>query len=645
MDSQKFHRRRSAAAIFLNLAATICLAALLGLGVFVSGTRIAFVWERSDGWVTVTNVSPSTWNVAVVIIGTAVGIIASIAVSSHDAFLSQLDLASPRGVSAIFLRPLTAKRGLDQLVNGCMAAERAVVVLLMLVTAVTSTATVALFSAQTTTEELTNDRPSFPLDALNMTFFRNWNHGVIAIEPPSFSPELIAPALASFMHRSAYVNGLIARGERGIASDYGPFMPVAQDGMLGDVSYRGLWTAGVGINVRSYLEYPGPTGYFYLPGNYTLHSLEGEVFGTIINATCENRTVDYVRYSEMYTDIGRVTLTTVAKRGTGTAFFPGTNISYDALTNITGGTPTIGGITNITVISNRITYEFGSSSLVLGSNITLPSPGHWVNIPSGGAVSADEPVHVILVAGGSDELGQVFECRYSGWETLVEVSVPSPLAPLEIGQVTTGRWPIGPAVKHLVAKELHKKMDLITRGFVDAGYNKFAHNTTAEFADTLATVLSQSAQACISLMRQMIEIAHLYEPPNASPATFATVRITIQRLGGSSRGWLAVYGFLLIGSLIGLFRVSVGGRAVEFEAQDAGILLAKASGDEEFGPKTKVQFAPGTGLIWGGRTEGVYVVQRYPSDNKEQGQGDVSEKIRQHVTKRKGARRRRRYTF
>lgn len=233
MGSQPFQRRRSAAAILLNLAAAICLAALLGFGIYVSATPIAFVWQHSDGWASMTSVSPSTCNVAVVVIGTAVGILASVAVSSHDAFLSQLELASPKGVSAVFLRPLTVKRSLDQLVSGALAPERAVAVLLMLVTALTSTATVALFSAQTASEELTNERASFPLDALNATFFRKSGHAVIAVGAPRFSLELIAPALGSFMHRSAYVNGLLAVGGSASPSDYGLFMPVAEDGMVG----------------------------------------------------------------------------------------------------------------------------------------------------------------------------------------------------------------------------------------------------------------------------------------------------------------------------------------------------------------------------------------------------------------------------
>jgi hypothetical protein len=203
--------------------------------------------------------------------------------------------------------------------------------------------------------------------------------------------------------------------------------------------------------------------------------------------------------------------------------------------------------------------------------------------------------------------------------------------------------PISPAVKQLVVKELHEKMELVARGFRDAHYNTYAHETTPLFAETLAVVLSQSAQAAISLMRQMVEVAHLYNPPSTNSTASVTATITIQRLGGGNRGWLAVYGILLLGALFGLLRVSVGGTAVEFEAQDAGLLLAKATGDEEFGPATMVQFVPGTGLIWGGRTEGLYVVCRHQSE-QEYGQADGNERITGPVLERKGVRRGRRYT-
>lgn len=223
------------------------------------------------------------------------------------------------------------------------------------------------------------------------------------------------------------------------------------------------------------------------------------MWGTIINATCENRTTDYLRYSEGYMDLGGITVTTAARRGLTTPDFS----DSDA---------------NVTVISDRTTYDVEEGSLALGSNITLP--GQWRTVTSQGLVfGADDPLHVILVAGSSDTLGQVFECRYSGEQVLIDISAPGPLAPLEVGRVRSARWPIGPAVKRLVASELHSKMDLITRGLVDAKYNRHAGHTTARFGDVLPTVLSQSAQAVISLMRQMIEIANLYDPPSATPST------------------------------------------------------------------------------------------------------------------------------
>jgi hypothetical protein len=617
MASQTFRRRHSFSAILLNLSAVICLALLLGFAIVVSDmdTHIAFSgWEfsfdrRPNGnWKMVKGISPSTWNVVVVVIGTAVGILASIAVSSHDEFLSRFELASPKGVPALFLRPLTAKRGLDQLLSGhILPFERAAITLLMLVTAFTSTATVALFAAHTTTEDLTNDRPSFSLEALvNTTICSDWSR----LDHPSqtfCSISHIATALGPFMHRSAYVNALIANSGRD-HPDPGRFKSMTLDGMVGDVTYRGLWTAGVGLNVPSYLEYSGPAGYFSLPDNYTLTRLRGEVYGTKINATCEDRTVDYDRYSKTFWDIGGVTLTTVKRRD---AVIPEEPFGYEYW--------------NITVVSRLGGFD---PHIALGSNITFPNPVQVFNATGGSAMDKGDPVHVILVSDPIDKLGRVFECRYSGEEVLVEIFLPSPFAPLELGRVRSAPgsptisptlWPL---LKRLVAEELHNNMELVARGFLDAAYFWSTDKNPAEFVDTLALVLSQSAQAAISLVRQMTELAHEMEPPEASPAASLTVTIAFQRLGGGSRGWLAVYGVLLLGSLIGLVRVLIGGRAVEFEAQDAGVLLAKATGDEEFRPTTRVRFAQGTGLIWGARADNVYHVVRRSSSEKEGGQGD-----------------------
>lgn len=185
------------------------------------------------------------------------GIIASIAVSSHDAFLSRLELASPKGVPAIFLRPLTAKRGLEQLLKGRLAPERTALVLLTLATALTSAATVALFSVQTTIKEVTNPFPSFPLALLNASFFKSVDGGVFSLGPTVDSRPTI-PALSSFLYRSAFINGQIAQlGEHLTAArDPQGFLPY--EGSLGETAYKDLWTSGVGINIQSYLTNHGP---------------------------------------------------------------------------------------------------------------------------------------------------------------------------------------------------------------------------------------------------------------------------------------------------------------------------------------------------------------------------------------------------
>ncbi|KAK4107303.1 hypothetical protein N656DRAFT_802776 [Canariomyces notabilis] len=532
MDFQAFRRRHSRSAILLNLVAVLSLAVLLGLAIVVSDmdTHIAF-----SGF-------ESRWN--------------------------------------------RVPNGLEQLLSGRIPPERASILLLMFLTAFTSTATVALFSAQTAIEDLTNDRPSLPLEPLPNRTWSDFNcYGICYIDD-------IAPALGSFMYRSAYVNGLISgRSDIWEANDRGQYRSMTPDGLLGDVMYRGLWTAGVGLSVRSYAEYLGPGEYFSLPDNYTLNALRGEVYGTIINSTCENRTADYDRYSEYLWELGGMVITTVTRREPGKvpASVGDDSRDFDELTRASKE--------NITAVSHR-GYKSFDPDLAIGSNITYPNPVKFVNATGGSDIDLGEPVHVILVAGPVDKEGQVFECRYSGQEVLVETSLESPVAPVEIGRVmstiassTTSSQSIWLLVKQLVAEELHNNMELVARGFRNGGYFPLGDGYPAfedtALGDMLALVLSQSAQAAISLLRQTTEVAYMRNPPEVSPAASIAATISFQRLGGKSRGWLVVYGVLLLGSLIGLVRTLIGGRAVEFEAQDAAVLLAKAMGDEEFGSATR----------------------------------------------------------
>jgi hypothetical protein len=168
---------------------------------------------------------------------------------------------------------------------------------------------------------------------------------------------------------------------------------------------------------------------------------------------------------------------------------------------------------------------------------------------------------------------------------------------------------IGPHVKLLLARNLDRIFGgvsgggggVLAKGFRDAKYNHDAGNLT-DFGDVLGTVLSQPAQAVVSSMRQMVETVGVYNPP-AIDGAHVTVRISVLRLGGGPYlyGWLAVYFVLLIGSIGGLVRAVVGGRAVGFEAQDAAIVLAKAAGNRGLTPAAKVQFVEGVGLMWEGK--------------------------------------------
>ena len=584
------NRIRGVESITLNGVTTVLLAILLGLAIFVNrGKPIIFplanAAQRNPGWSTLDGVDPATWNVAVVVIGTAVGIMTSIAVTSYDAFLSRIELASASGIPAIFLRPLTIKRALDQFITAkgrlSLSPERTALVLVLLATTLTSAATVALFSAQIVSEDVTNRSPSFPLSLLNSSYTRQTPSGaVFPIGVPSFQTDTLRPTLSSFMYRSAFVNGQVAKLGYHIDFLNPSYAVVPEAGLLGDTTYSTLWTSGVGINAKSYLSYQGAADHFVAPANYTFVSLQGTVFGTIVNVTCTNQTANYA-------------LTQVIRTGTDLWVTTAARINQDRLER------------NITIISNTVGGDdVFQGTLAVGSNITLPNGGN-----SNSQRNMAEPMHVFLAAGLSNMEGTVYECRYSGREILVDISMDGPNAPLVINTAPTDNGPaIGPSVKRLLASSLNNIIGganggggVLAKGFRDSKYNLNAGNLT-DFGDVLGTVLSQSAQAVVSSMRQMVETVAVHNPP-AIDGVQVTVRLSVLRLGGGPYlyGWLAVYVLLLVGSIGGLVRAAVGGRAVGFEAQDAAILLAKASGNDGLTPATEVQFLEGTGLVWEGK--------------------------------------------
>ncbi|KAK0609499.1 hypothetical protein B0T14DRAFT_608251 [Immersiella caudata] len=525
-------RVRGVEAIALNAVTAILLAILLGFAIFLNrGKPILFplpnAAQRNPGWSTLDGVEPAAWNVIVVVIGTAVGIIASIAVTSQDAFLSRIELASARGVTAIFLRPLTTKRALDQFIRAkgrlLLSPERTALVLVLLTTALTSAATVALFSAQTVFVDVVNGNPSFPLSFLNNSYVRQRPDGsVVPIGVPTRQAQSMGSALNSFMYRSAFVNGQISQlGYHLKAPD-----PYGHDGMLPEPGLLGETTYNT-VDLR---------------GRYQHKVLsDGPVWGTTINATCTNQTDNYVTSRNINTGTD-LWLTTAERKNWA---------NNDR---------------NLTVISNTVNRGSREGTLALGSKITSINPAR-----------DDDPLHVFLVAGRFNLEGAIFECQYSGREILVNVSMSASDAPLVIDTKSiVESIPIGPQVKSLVAQSINDVIlglngGVLAKGFRDSTYNMDGDNNT-DFASVLGTVLSQTAQASISYMRQMIEDAGLYNPPQfvGNPA-HVTVRISILRIDGGPYlfGWLAVYVVLLAGAIGGVIRGAVGGRGVGFEAQDA----------------------------------------------------------------------------
>ncbi|CEJ87095.1 hypothetical protein VHEMI04300 [[Torrubiella] hemipterigena] len=554
-------RRGSGASAFLNSLAA-ALAVVLLAGAIKLKTQLVVVSQPNDGFTTL-DINPSMWNVGVTIVGSVVGLLASVAFSAQDAYLTRMRLASTRGMSAIFLRPLTAMRGLQQVARGEINAERALLVLLMLGTALSSAVTVALFSVQDDVVSVTNTHPSFPLASLGIgsNFFQITPDGAVF---PIVVPLLgsgrdinVIPFVESFVYRSAFIQGQAARLGHILKqplNDEG-FLPV--QGLLGYTTYGDLWTAGVGINAASYATFPGFSSILPLPVNYTLSSLSGQVYGATVNVTCENRTSSY---------------------------------------DISTSRPIISGVI---VTASRFGEENGS----FRNNITMyidRTQQDLLPISFNLSTSASaQPMHVVLVTDTLGSNAQVFECTYQGREIVVNIDMPGPSMPLSVGTVAIQGPAISPSImRTLVATPLQSIIgiqgggSILAKAFVDAKYNDGGDNTTAHFGDVLATVLSQSGQAIISAVKQSVEIPNL--DSNGLPKlsrVFLDVNLVVKRVGGGSYGWIAVYAAILMGSLLGLARTLVGGNAINFDAQDSVMLLSQAMKDSNIKPKAKVRFS------------------------------------------------------
>ena len=556
-EEKKFH----ALAFLSNLIAFVLLATLLALGVYVNVKNI-LVGNISTNGYNVIKLNTTYWNVACTIVGTAVGFLAAVALANQDERITRSQLARDRGVMALFLRPLTLRRGLDQISHLHVPPERTLLLILTIAAALTNAAVVALFGIRSTTERIVNPSASYPLAALNATFFESDQDGaVLAAGSPTFSSEV--SQLSGFLYKAAYINGLINRGQ------YVPFntpeVPyIPEQGSIGDTVYAGLNTGGVGLNVSSYLQYSGVTDGFEMPAEYGFDKLQAGVFGTNVSVSCQNATASY---------------TTV-----------GTRVNIGFVTVMAVGKPNG---PNITVFNN-LQGDLIITSLVIGSAVTVNS-------------DTGEPVHTLVIPDFGLQTAFVLECSYDGQEYMANVSVASSVSPLQIDAEALPGPVIGPEVKQRLANMTHNMLAFggmggdLARGFIDADYNSDGTNNT-NMASTLETVIEQLGEAYISLLRQQVERSNLYKGNDASDSNGSELQlfVTVVRLGGGQYGWLAILGVLLIGSLWGTMRACGGRAMVGFDAQNNVQLLRSTLHNTDIRDRTKVRYENDFVVLTGG---------------------------------------------
>ena len=551
-EEEKFHPL----AFLSNAMAFVSLATLFALGVYVNVKSILVGHISTNGY-QVVNLNTTYWNVACTIVGTAVGFLAAVAFANQDECITRRQLAGDRGVMALFLRPLTLRRGLDQIARLHLLPERTLLVVLTIAAALTNAAVVALFGIRSTTERIVNPIASYPLAALNETFDYSGPHGG---EFPLGSPasHSVSSQLNGFLYKAAYINGLITTAEYSPFNPYIPYIP--EQGSIGDTIYAGLNTGGVGLNVSSYLQYSGVTDGFDMPAEYGFNYLQAGVFGTNISLSCQNASASYTTV-EIEVDMAFLIVMAVGKPNG----------------------------PNITVIENPDDRSLGS--LVIGSAVTIES-------------DTGEPVHSLIIPDFLSRTAFVLECSYDGYEYMANVSVDSSVSPLRIEAEAYPGPVIGPYVKQTLANITDRMLSLsgtggdLARGFIDASYNGDGMNNTV-MAGVLETVIEQLCEAYISLLRQQVERSNIIKgDPGSLVASIGDgsvlqLYVTVLRLGGGQYGWLAILGVLLFGSFWGTVRACGGRAMVSFDTHNSVQLLRSTLHNTNIGDRTRVRYENG----------------------------------------------------
>ncbi|KAH8121303.1 hypothetical protein LI328DRAFT_172006 [Trichoderma asperelloides] len=194
------------------------------------------------------------------------------------------------------------------------------------------------------------------------------------------------------------------------------------------------------------------------------------------------------------------------------------------------------------------------------------------------------------------ELGETFicDCTYSGREYMASIIVSSRLSPLEVvAEVNQGPF-IGLDVKWLLARTATNFLrkpggGSLISAWTSTSWNNGGDNNT-DTAALLSTILSQTGEAQLSLLRQTAERSNTdtqsYKPHSSS----VTMSIRITMIGSGQYGWLSLYALLLVGALLGLTRTLSRFEPASPDVQDPVKVLGLMLNNDTINDKTRLKF-------------------------------------------------------
>jgi hypothetical protein len=507
---------------------------LIALGVYVNNAPILVGGTSSPGF-SVIQADPSSWNVGCTVLGTAVGLLLSWGFSCHDGLLTRKELQSSTGVLAMYLRPLSAMRGLHQLQRRRFPVTRSFLILASAISSLTSATTVAIFGIHTERVMVTNPSASYPLDQFpGGGWIRNPDQSSYPIRV-----DADVSLLSSFLYRDAYIRSLQTIGDDNYLGR-GNWQP--ESGTIGSTTYPGLNTSGIGLNMTSYTQFSGPSSGFDLPTSYTFERLDAAVFGTIVDVACVNATASYSVTTTKYGDPGN---------------------------------PEV------------VTYNFGKQNF---DNTTVLQDRSYAYPLSIGSVVTEqngEPLHTFLFPGDDLDPPFVLECRYGGNEILASISLLDRALPLQVNGIVTQGSHLNATVKWQLSNMTHKYIyeyshagpgGSLADGWVASGYYHYSFGDSSTFtAQTMGKILSELGEAYFSLVRQNVENANQIRTPDEMPnnGSFAKLVVSVLRVGGSSAAWLIIYALMFISAMLGVVMAAVQKRVLPWEPQNPVEILQK----------------------------------------------------------------------